>query len=270
MREGRRARERNETDGTRTGERHLFSARGKRARRGGKSREVDVAKVKAAIRVTHGIPGAIGIGRDLCLKPGVESSRIDEGRRRGGEGMGESLERRGVPSEVDLARGPAVGVAGTRGGKRGGVRRGPQRTTGTRCRALRGGKGGGRAFGRRPRKRGEARRKEPHEKLGGKVGQILGTRQGRRQRGCRTLGTRQGRGRRGGRGVTSHGNGADGVDRGDRSRGGDHRGGSTTNRSSTDSSALTSRRGWLERGIQPRADLLAESLPLETGQGRGR
>ena len=36
------------------------------------------------------------------------------------------------------------------------------------------------------------------------------------------------------------------------------------------SSTPTSRRGWLERGIQPGADLLAESLPLETGQGRGR
>ena len=33
---------------------------------------------------------------------------------------------------------------------------------------------------------------------------------------------------------------------------------------------LTSRRGWLEHGIQPGADLLAESLPLELGQGRGR
>ena len=30
---------------------------------------------------------------------------------------------------------------------------GPQRTTGTRHRALRGGKGGGRAFGRRPRRK---------------------------------------------------------------------------------------------------------------------
>ena len=28
--------------------------------------------------------------------------------------------------------------------------------------------------------------------------------------------------------------------------------------------------GWLERGIQPGADLLAESLPLELGQGRVR
>ena len=112
-------------DGTRTGERHLLGARGKGARGGGKSREVDAAKMKAAIRVIHGIPGAIGTGQDLCLKPRVESCLIDEGRGRGGEGVGESLERRGSPSEVDLARGPAVGVAGTRGGKRGGARQGP-------------------------------------------------------------------------------------------------------------------------------------------------
>ena len=73
-----------------------------------------------------------------------------------------------------------------------------------------------------------------------------------------------------GRGVTGHGNGANGEDRGDRSRGGDHRGGLTANRRSTSGSAPASRRGQLERGIQPGADLLAKCLPLETGQGRGR
>ena len=87
------------------------------------------------------IPGAVGTVGDLCLKPGVKHRRIDKGRGRGGKGMGESPKGRGIPSEVDLAQGPAVGAAGTCGGKRGGVRRGPQRTTGTRCRVLRGGKG---------------------------------------------------------------------------------------------------------------------------------
>ena len=60
------------------------------------------------------------------------------------------------------------------------------------------------------------------------------------------------------------------MDRGDGSRGGNHRGGSTTNCSRGGRSTPTSRRGHLECGIQPGADLLAESLPLETGQGRGR
>ena len=93
------------------------------------------------------------------------------------------------------------------------------------------------------------------------------TRRGR-SRGCRTLGTRRGHGRRGGRGVTGHGDRANGADRGDRSRGGGCRGGSTANHRS--GSTPTSRRGWLERGIQPGADLLAKSLPLELGQGRDR
>ena len=74
---------------------------------------------------------------------------------------------------------------------------------------------------------------------------------------------RRGHGRRGGRGVTSHGKGADSKDRGDRSRGG-----STANHRS--GSVLSSRRGRLECRIQPRADLLAKSLPLELGHGRGR
>ena len=97
--------------------------------------------MKTAVRGIHGIPGAVGTGRDLHLKPGVESCLIDEGRGRRQEGVGESPERRGSPSDVDLARGPAVGAAGTQGGKRGGVRREPQRTTGMRRRVLRGGKG---------------------------------------------------------------------------------------------------------------------------------
>ena len=100
-----------------------------------------MAKVKAAVRGIHRIPGTVRAGRDLRLKPGVESCLIDEGRGREREGVGESPKRRGSPSEMDLARGPAVGAAGTRGGKRGGARRGPKRTTGTRRRALRGGKG---------------------------------------------------------------------------------------------------------------------------------
>ena len=58
------------------------------------------------------------------------------------------------------------------------------------------------------------------------------------------------------------------MDGGDRSRGGGRRGGSTANRRS--GSMPTSRRGWLERRIQPGANLLAESLPLELGHGRGR
>ena len=58
------------------------------------------------------------------------------------------------------------------------------------------------------------------------------------------------------------------MDRGDRSRGGGHRGVLTANHRS--GSTPTSRRGWLERRIQPGADLLAKSLPLELGQGRDR
>ena len=84
--------------------------------------------------------------------------------------MGESPERRGSPSEVDLARGPAVRVAGTQGGKRGGVQRGPLRTAGTRRRVLRGGKGGCRAFGRRLQERGEASGGATHEVFGERPG----------------------------------------------------------------------------------------------------
>ena len=42
------------------------------------------------------------------------------------------------------------------------------------------------------------------------------------------------------------------------------------NRGQSGGSTPTSRRGRLECGIQPGADLLTKSLPLETGQGRGR
>ena len=67
--------------------------------------------------------------------------------------MGECLKRGGVSSEVDLVRGPAHCATGTQGSGRGGVRQESQRTTGTRCWALRGGKGGSRAFGRRLREK---------------------------------------------------------------------------------------------------------------------
>ena len=185
--------------------------------------------------------------------------------------MGESPEGGGVPGDVDPARSPTVGAACARGdGRRGGVRRGPQRATGTRRRALRGGKGGSRAFGRRPRGREEAVRGRSQTTLAIRLeGDSIQEREfGRGRRGRRTLGTRRGRGRRGGRGVTGHGDRANGKDRGGRSRGGDRRGGSTANRGS--GSTPTSRRGWLERRIQPGADLLAECLPLELGQGRVR
>ena len=101
--------------------------------------------MEVSIGVPNGIPGTVGAVVDLHPKPRVERRQIDEGRGRGGKGVGECPKGRGVPSEKDLARGPAVRVAGTRGGKRGrrrgGEKRGPQRTTGTGHRALRGGKG---------------------------------------------------------------------------------------------------------------------------------
>ena len=124
-------------------------------------------------------------------------------------------------------------------------------------------------FGWRPPGRGGRRRGGGQTVLaeGLEGGCIQHTRRGR-SRGCRTLGMRRGRGRRGGRGIAGHGNRANGKDRGDRSRGGDRRGGLTANCRS--SSTPTSRRGWLERRIQPGADLLAKSLPLELGQGRDR
>ena len=237
----------------------------------GESREINLAKVKAAIGGIHGIPGAIRTGRDLHLKPGVECSLIDEGGRCRREGMWESPEGRGSPSEVDPARGPAVGAAGTRGGKRGRVRRGPQRTTGTRRRAQRGGKGESRVFGQRPQRLKEAVGRRSQAALAVRLeGGLIQEQEFGRSWGCRTLGTRRGHGRREGRGVTGHGDGANGKDRGDKSRGGDHRGGSTANRSRGYGSVPTSRRGRLKRRIQPRADLLAERLPLELGQGRGR
>ena len=121
--------------------RRSFSARWEGARVRGECREVASAKVEASIGVSNGIPGAVGAVVDLHPKPGVESHQIDKGGGRVGKGVGEGLEGRGIPGEVDLARGPAVGAAGTQGGKGGGARRGPHRTTGTRCRVLRGGKG---------------------------------------------------------------------------------------------------------------------------------
>ena len=173
---------------------------------------------------------------------------------------------------MDPARGPARRVTGTQGRGRGvWNRREPPRTTGTGRRALGGGKGGSRVFGQHLLGRGGRRRGggQTAEAEGLEGGHIRHSRHGRSQ-GCRTLGMGRGHGRRGGRGVTGHGNRANSEDRGDRSRGGGHRGGSTANHSSTHGSTPTSRRGRLKRRIQPRADLLAESLPLETGQGRGR
>ena len=77
--------------------------RWKGVRVGGERREVDVAKVEVLIRVIHRISGAVRAGRDLRLKPRVESGLIDEGGRCQGKGIGESPEGRGGPSEVDLA-----------------------------------------------------------------------------------------------------------------------------------------------------------------------
>ena len=189
------------------------------------------AKVEAAVRGIHGIPGAVRAGRDLSLKPGVEGSLIDEGGVGRRKGMGESPERGGVPGDVDPASGPAVRATGTRGtGRRGGGKQRPRSTVGMRRRALRGGKGGGRAFGRRLRNRGEAMGRRGQTALTvGLEGDSIQERKVRRSRGCQTLGMRRGRGRRGGRGVTSHGDRADGEDRGDGSRGGGRRGGSTAN-----------------------------------------
>ena len=90
------------------------------------------AKVEASIGVTNGIPGTIGAGEHLRLKPGVERRQSDEGRGRGGQGVGERPKGRGIPSEMDLAQGPAMGAAGTRGGRGGRARRRPLRTTGMR------------------------------------------------------------------------------------------------------------------------------------------
>ena len=151
--------------------------------------------------MSNGIPGTIGADVHLLHQPGVEHRRPVEGRGRGGKGVGESPEGRGIPGEVDLARGPAVGAAGTRGGKRGRGRRGPNRTTGTRRRALRGGKGRGRAFGRRPRDKGVRWRGGKAES--GQSSFNIHTRRHEGGRGGRrTLGTRRGRGRR--RGGVSH------------------------------------------------------------------
>ena len=227
-------------------------------------REMGLAQVDAAIGSAPGVPGALIAGFD----------EIREGRGKGGsviergvgrrKGVGVRPKRGGVPGEVEPARGPARRVTGARGTGRGWS----PRTTGTRRRALGGGKGEGRAFGRRPRGKG-GRRGQTTGVEGRERGGVRGTRRGR-SRGCRTLGTRQGRGQRGGRGVTGHGDRANGANRGGRSRGRGRGGRSTTNHSQGDGSTPTSRRGRLERGIQPWADLLAESLPLELGQGRDR
>ena len=76
---GCRAKEHKVANGTRWEGRGLSSTRWDGARGGGKCREMNLAKVKTAIRSVWGIPGTIGIGRDLCLKPGVECSQEDEG-----------------------------------------------------------------------------------------------------------------------------------------------------------------------------------------------
>ena len=247
-------------NGHQVGGRQLRGTRWKRAGVRGERRKMDAAEVEAVIRCVRGILRAVITGRDLFLKCERKHSREDKGGGRGGEGMGEEPERGGVLCEVDPARGPARCVTGTQGTGR----REPLQTTGMGHRALRGGKGGSRAFGQCPRKRGGRRSRgcDPRKILGGKGGGSQGTRCGS-SRGCRTLGTRRGRGQRGGRGVTGHGDRADGADRADCSRGGGRRGGSTANHRS--GSTPTSRRGWLERGIQPGADLLAESLSLELG-----
>ena len=186
------------------------------------------------------------------------------------KGVGEHLKRGGVPSEVDPARSPACCATGTQGMGRGGRgMQGPQRTMGTRHRVLRGGKGGGRAFGQCPRRKAVGRGGQTGLAVG-LEGDFIQERKLGRSQGCRTLGTRRERRQRGGRGVIGHGNGANGEDRGDRSRGGDQGRGSTTNQGRSGRSAPTSRRGQLEHEIQPWADLLAESLPLELGHGRGR
>ena len=169
--------------------RRLFGARREGARGGGEGREVRLAHVKASIGVVNGIPGTVRADFHLRLKPGVKRRRIDEGRERGGKGVGESPKGRGIPCEVDLARGPAVRAAGTRGGKGGRGRRGPHRTTGTGRRALRGGKGRGRAFGRRPRDKG-ARWRGGKAETGQGGFNIHTTRRERSRGGCRTLGTR--------------------------------------------------------------------------------
>ena len=93
--------------------RRLLSIRWKGARVGGERRKVRAAEMKAAIRGVHGIPGTVRAGVHLHAKPEVEHSREDEGGVSRGKGMGESPKGRGVPGDVDLARGPAVGGAGT-------------------------------------------------------------------------------------------------------------------------------------------------------------
>ena len=54
-------------NGTRWGERWLGNTRWDRARVGGESQEMNLAKVKEAIRIAQGIPRAISTGQDLLL-----------------------------------------------------------------------------------------------------------------------------------------------------------------------------------------------------------
>ena len=61
------------------------------------------AEVEAAIRMVHGIPGAVRAGVNLHLKPGVERSQEDEGGVGRREGMGKGPEGGGVPGDVDPA-----------------------------------------------------------------------------------------------------------------------------------------------------------------------
>ena len=133
-----------------------------------------------AIRCAYGVPRAVFTGRDPFLKWEWKRGVVDKGGGGGGKSVGEEMERGGVPSEVDPARGPAHRVTGTQGAGR----REPLQTTGMGHRALRGGKGGSRAFVRRLRNRGGNKGRR-----GRRGGHNRGTRRGR-SRGCQTLGTR--------------------------------------------------------------------------------
>ena len=96
----------------------------------------------------------------------------------------------GVPGEVEPARSPARCMTGTQGTVRGGRgRREPLRTTGTRHRALRGGKGRSRAFGQHLQKEVGGRGQTMHA-VGHKGSLIQGTRH-RRSQGGQALGMRR-------------------------------------------------------------------------------
>ena len=64
---GHRAKECRVMNGTRWGERWLGNTRWDRARVGGESQEMNLAKVKEAIRIAQGISRAISTGQDLLL-----------------------------------------------------------------------------------------------------------------------------------------------------------------------------------------------------------